>query len=230
MVTSMAVSSSLSPRKGRDLIDFARQVIEILKRNPWGVDQDLFLDQLHQGDPPAEQAKRDFYWEEFKRAKDYSNEQFDLGEDGWVWIRARRGLQRGQFFYQAVAEITNGQAAVIIPFPVSQLLLEQKEPEWMTRTKSHMRVKVANVEAKRRAALTTGNKKLLQEAEEELDDIFVFSTRLAAIYFNAGLTVANLRSLVKNPRTPKLLYNAIKRTLRACENYQKNVKGLSTLL
>lgn len=220
----------LIPRRGRDLIDFAGRVIEILRANPWGVDQEVLLYHLFDGNPPTEQSRRDFYWEEFKRAKDHSNEQFDLGEEGWVWIRARRGLHRGHFYYQAVAEIRSGRAEVILSFPVSQVLHEEKEPEWLTRTRSHMRIKVANVEAKRKAALATRNRELYEEAERDLDDIFVFSTRLAAVYFDTGLTVANLRALVQDRRTPKILHNAVKRTLKACERYQKEAKDLSEIV
>jgi hypothetical protein len=219
-----------APRTGRDLVDFARQAIEILRDNPWGVDQELFLSRMFDGNPPTDQQTRDFYWQEFKRAKAHSNEQFDLGEEGWVWIRARRGLYRGHYYYQAVAEIVNGETKIIIPFAASQILLEEKEPEWLTRTRSQMRIKVANVETKRRTGLESGNRKLVEEAERDLDDIFVFSTRLAAVYFNAGLTVANLRALAQDPKTPRVLHNSVIRALRACERYQREAKDLSTLL
>lgn len=222
--------TNLSPRRGKDLIDFAHRVIQILRACPWGVDQELFLYELFNGSPPQEQHTRDFYWDEFKRAKDYSNEMFNRREDGWLWVRARRGLHPGQFYYQAVAQIQDGEPEIIISLPVSGILLQETESQWLTRTKSHMRVKVAHIEAKRKTALTTGNPGLLQEAERELDDIFVFSTRLAAINFDTGLTIADLKALSRSERVPALLHNAIKRTLNACERYQEQAKKLSTLV
>lgn len=219
--------STLVAREGKDLIDFAHECIQILKKHPWGVDQDLFLDELFSGNPPADSKTRDFYWEEFKRAKNLSNEMFDTREEGWAWIRARRGQRPGQFFYQVVAQVVNGEVEVVIKYPVSETLYQEKEAEWLTRTRGHMRVKVANVQAKEVAGRLTGSQRLIEEAEHDRDDVYMFSTRLAEINFDTGLTLKELKELAISRRVPAGLLNAIRRSLDAGAKYQKQVKNLS---
>jgi hypothetical protein len=155
---------------------------------------------------------------------------FNQRESNWVWVRARRGLVRGQFFYQAVAQITDGEPEIVIRYPVSQTLHEEKTAEWFTRTKSQMRVKVANIEAKRRAAITSGSRPLLQEAERELDEIYVMAPRLAAIYFDTGLTVEDLQQISRSPRLPRMLHNSVKRTLDSYKKFQHQIHELSRVI
>src|SRR6185437_3822096 len=143
------------PRQGTALVDFARRAVEILIDNPWGVDQELFLLEYYSGNQPIDPEKRDFEWAEFKRARDLSNQMFNKLQNGWVWIRARHGKQPHQFFYQAVAKIVDGEPEIVIRYPVSEALLIDKTGDWLTRTKSHMRVKVANIDAKKKAALSS---------------------------------------------------------------------------
>lgn len=218
------------PRQGTDLVDFALRVVEILTANPWGVDQDLFLLEYYAGNPPTDPATRDFEWEEFKRAKDYSNQMFNKLQNSWVWVRARHGKLPGQFFYQAVAKIVDGEPEIVIRYPVSEALLVDKTGDWITRTKSQMRVKVANIEAKKKAAIETNNPRLLREAEAELDEVIVLAPRLAAIYFDTGLTVQDLRVLATSPRVPRLLHKSVKRTLQSYEKSQDEIRNLSQLI
>jgi hypothetical protein len=217
-------------RQGTAFIDFARRVVEILIDNPWGVDQDLLLHEYYGGNPPNDRAARDFEWAEFKRARDHSNQMFNKLQDGWVWMRARHGKVPHQFFYQAVAKIIDGEPEIIIRYPVSEALLIDKTGDWMTRTKSHMRVKVANLDAKKTAALATGNSRLLREAEAELDEIVVLAPRLAAIYFDTGMTLEDLRVLARSSKVPRLLQKSVKRTLSAVEKSQEEVKELSQVI
>lgn len=223
----MGASPQFTPRSGTQFVDFARRVVEILLSNPWGVDQDIFLHEYYNGNPPSDPHTRDLQWEEFKRARDYSNEMFNKRVSDWGWIRARRGQMRGQYFYQAVAQIADGEPEIVIRYPISQTLYEEKTAEWFTRTKSQMRVKVANIEAKKRAALASGNRPLLQEADRELDEIYVLAPRLAAIYFDTGLTVEDLQELARSPRVPRMLHNSIKRTLDAYRRFQHQIQQLS---
>jgi hypothetical protein len=218
------------PRQGTAFIDFALRVVEILAANPWGLDQDLFLLAYYAGNPPTDPDTRDFEWEEFKRAKDHSNQMFNKLQNGWVWVRARHGKLPGQFFYQAVAQISNGEPEIVIRYPVSEALLVDKTGDWLTRTKSHMRVTVANIEAKKKAALATGNTKLMQEAEAELDEVIILAPRLAAIYFDTGMTVQDLRVLATSNKVPRLLHKSVKRTLAAYEKSQDEIKQLSQLI
>jgi len=217
-------------RQGTALVDFALRAVEILAANPWGVDQDLFLLEYYTGNPPNDRGTRDFEWEEFKRAKDYSNQMFNKLQNGWVWIRARHGKLPGQFFYQAVAKIVDREPEIVIRYPVSEALLIDKTGDWLTRTKSQMRVKVANIESKKKAALATGNTRLLREAEAELDEVVVLAPRLAAIYFDTGLTVQDLRVLATSPKVPRLLHKSVKRTLQSYEKSQEAIKNLSQLI
>ena len=226
----MATSAQLTPRFGTQFVDFARRVVEILMAYPWGVDQDIFLHEYYNGTPPSDSQTRDFQWEEFKRAKDYSNEMFNSRKSEWVWVRARRGLARGQFFYQGVARIVDGEPEIVIRYPISQTLYEEKTAEWFTRTKSQMRVKVANIEAKKRAAIASGNPRLLQEAEREFDEIYVMAPRLAAIYFDTGLTVEDLQQISRSPRLPRMLHNSVKRTLDTYKKFQHEIQQLSQVI
>lgn len=226
----MATAAQHFRRNGSHLVDFARQVVEILCRFPFGVDQDIFLLEYYGGNPPLDRATRDFEWEEFKRAKDYSNQQFDAHQEGWAWVRARRGLVRGQFFYQVVAQIVDGEPEKIIQYPISETLHLEKTAEWQTRTRSEMRVKVANIEAKKRHAIASSNQRLLNEAEQEMDEITVLAPRLAAINFDLGLTVEDLRQIARSPRIPRILQATVKRTLAAYEKSQEEIKKLSQIV
>ena len=223
-------SNPLAPRSGTVFIDFARRVVEILRKYPFGVDQDIFLMEYYNGNPPMDTFTRDFEWEEFKRAKNFSSEQFNAKKESWVWVRARHGLLRGHFYYQAVAEIKNGQHKVIIEYPISERLSIDKTGEWQSRTRSEMRVRVANIEAKRKRAQITGSTKLLAEAEKELDEILVFAPRLAAINFDTGLTVQDLRGLARSPKVPLLLQRTVKKTLDAYEKSLEQIRKLAQIV
>jgi hypothetical protein len=217
-------------RSGTAFVDFARRCADIVLARPFGVDQDIFLNDYYGGVPPMDRATRDFEWSEFKRARDYSNSMFDKHVEGWVWMRARHGHAAGQFYYQAVAHILNGEPEKIIAYPVSEALHNDKVGDWMTRTRSHMRVKVANIHAKKRVGLATGRTNLVREAEAEMDEITVLAPRLADIYFDTGLTVQDLRQLAISTRVPVGLLNAVKRTLQAYERSQREVQKLSQLI
>ncbi len=230
MASPTRPSPSLVPRSGTVFFNFAKRVVEILCKYPFGVDQDIFLMEYYSGSPPFDRFTQDFEWEEFKRAKNYSSQQFDALNEGWVWVRARHGLLRGQFFYQAVARIEGGKHKVIIEYPVSERLYIDKTGEWQTRTKSEMRVRVANIEAKRSRGLASGNTALIKEAEKELDEIIVFAPRLAAINFDTGLTVQDLRDINLSPRIPRLLQRSIKKTLDAYEKSLKEIRTLSGIV
>jgi len=219
-----------SPRHGSTFIDYALRVVEILTANPWGVDQDFFLYEYYAGNPPTDTQTRDFEWEEFKRAKDHSNRMFNQQKNGWLWVRARHGKLPGQFFYQAVAKITDGEPEIVIRYPVSEALLVDKTGDWLTRTRSHMRVTVANIEAKKKTALATGNSRLMREAESELDEIIILAPRLAAIYFDTGMTLQDLRVLAKSSKVPRLLQKSVKRTLSAYEKSTYEIAQLSNLI
>jgi len=218
------------PRQGTAFVDFALRAVEILLANPWGVDQDRFLYEYYNGNPPTDLVTRDFQWEEFKRAKDYSHQMFKNGIDGWAWVRARHGSLPHQFFYQAVAKIVGGEPEIVIRYPVSQALLIDKTGDWYTRTQSHMRVTVANIRAKKNAALAAGNTRLLSEAEAELDEMVVLAPRLAEINFDTGMTIQDLRVLANSPRVPRLLQNSVKRTLQSYERSQGEVRNLSRII
>lgn len=218
------------PRSGTVFVDFAKRVIAILRKYPFGVDLDIFLMEYYNNNPPLDRSTQYFEWEEFKRAKDYSSDLFNKKREGWVWVRARRGLLRGHFYYQAVAEIKNGQHKVIIEYPVSERLYIDKTGEWQTRTRSEMRVRVANIEAKRTRAHASGNTGLLKEAERELDEILVFAPRLAAINFDTGLTVQDLRELARSPRVPLLLQRTVKKTLDAYEKSLEQIRKLAQIV
>lgn len=93
-----------------------------------------------------------------------------------------------------------------------------------------MRVTVANIEAKKKTALATGNSRLMREAESELDEIIILAPRLAAIYFDTGMTLQDLRVLAKSSKVPRLLQKSVKRTLSAYEKSTYEIAQLSNLI
>ena len=218
---------SLSPRHGPDLLRFAREVIDLLRANLGGLDQTGFIATYFARNPPASQSDKDFYWSEFKRAAQYSNAMFDLREEGWSFVRALAGPRRGQFYYVAVATIVSGQPAIEAPYPIAEQLDERTTAEWRTRTRSRMRIRVADLHSK----MATGDPRLMAEAEKHFDDIFLVSTRLAAINFDFGMSIEDLRELA-DPRDPRLriLNKPIKNALDAIERAQDRINELAAVV
>lgn len=217
----------VSPRHGADLVRFAREVVDLLRAHPTGLDQRGFLHEYFSGNPPVSREDRDFYWAEVKRAARYSTAMFDLGEEGWSFIRALQGPRRGQFYYLAVATIVSGQPTVEVPYPLAEQLDERATTEWSTRTRSRMRIRVADLQSK----TASGNPKLMAEAEKKFDEILLISTRLAAINFDSGMSIEDLRQLA-NPRDRRLqiLSRPIQRALDAVEKAQKQINELAGLV
>lgn len=221
------LQQQLHPRHGADLVRFAREVVDLLRAHPTGLDQASFLAEYFSGDPPTSHEDCDFYWAEFKRAVKYSTMMFDLGEEDWSFIRALRGPRRGQFYYLVVATIVSGKATVQAPWPIAEQLDEQTTSEWTTRTKSRMRIRVADLQAK----MASGNPRLIAEASEKFDDVLLISTRLAAINFDSGMSIDDLRQLA-NPRDHRLqiLSKPIKNALNAIEKAQDRINELADLV
>lgn len=221
------IQPQLHVRHGADLVRFSREVVELLRLHPNGLDQAGFLSEYFSGDPPSSQEDCDFYWTEFKRAARYSTAMFDLGEEDWSFIRALRGPRRGQFYYIAVATIVSGKPNVQVPWPIAEQLDERTTEEWKTRTKNRMRVLVSDLQAK----MASGNPKLIAEASEKFDDVLLISTRLAAINFDSGMSIEDLRQLA-NPRDYRLriLSKPIKKALNAIEKAQDRVNELAELV
>ena len=90
-----------------------------------------------------------------------------------------------------------------------------------------MRVRVADLQSK----IASGNPTLIAEAEQKFDEIFLISTRLAAINFDSGMSLEDLRQLA-NPRDRRLrvLSAPIRRALGAVENAQRQVNELAELV
>lgn len=217
----------LSPRHGADLIRFAREVVDLLRANPTGLDKDAFIQLYFPGNPPTSRQDREFYWQEFKRAAKYSTVMFELEEEGWSFVRALQGPRRGQFYYVAVATIISGQPTVEVPYPIAEQLDDRTTREWVTRTRNRMRIRVADLQAK----IASGNPTLAAEAEEQFDEIAFISTRLAAINFDSGMSLEDLRQLA-NPRDHRLriLGAPIRRALDAVEKAQDRINDLADLV
>lgn len=221
------MQTQLTPRHGTDLIDFAREVVDLLLANQAGLDQSGFIEAQFGSGAALSPEDRNFYWSEFKRAARYSTAMFELGEEDWVFIRALGGPRRGQYYYLAVAVIEAGKAKVVVSWPLAEQLHERTSREWDTRTKNKMRVEVADVQAK----LASGDPQLVAQAEEQMDNIVMISTRLAAINFDSGMSIEDLKQLA-NPRDRRLriLIKPIKKALKAIKRAQSDVNELADLV
>ena len=101
------------PPSSTVFVHFALDVVQLLQQaGPGGLDQDSFLNAYFRGNPPVGQADQDAWWEEFKRAREYSNNLFDKGISPWAMIRARPGARRGQYFYHIVGQRDNDRVNI----------------------------------------------------------------------------------------------------------------------
>lgn len=196
----------------------------LLDNNQMGLDQDGFLELHFQGSPPVSQSDRDTWWEEFKRACEYSNRSFDRGVPPWAMIRARPGHRRGQYFYHVVARL-DGDRIIPEGDPATMDLLEDfTDRRWHTQTKSRQRVRVAEAFSLIDRGRATNNQGLVDRGEQLLNQFVILSPGLAAVNFDAGLVMDDLQQLAHS-RDPhiRLLNSQIRNALRSGRRFQRDV-------
>lgn len=211
------------PRNHLDMV-FVDRVLDILENHPNGVTRDDFLDAYYAGILP-DSATCDRTWEEFKHVELFSNSMFNGREEGYLWIRARRGL-RGVFYYHAVAKIENGTFRFLVPEAFALYLNDQHTREWKTRTKTKMRSTVVAAQQMLARGQARGDIAVIREAEERLSEVVMISTRLASINFGDGLVLDHLRRLAASPDL-SLLNPQIRRALHAMERASETVNELA---
>ena len=164
------------PATSTAFVHFALDVVQLLQQaNPGGLDQDRFLNAYFQGNPPASQPDRDAWWEEFKRARDYSNRLFDQGISPWAMIRARPGTRRGQYFYHIVGRRDNDRVKIETDPGSMDLLDDFTDRRWRTQTRSRQRVRAAEALSLIAHGTKTNNQTLIVRGQKLLNDIVILS-------------------------------------------------------
>ena len=214
-------------------VHFALDVIDLLKQSsPGGLDQDGFLaayftGRLHRP-PPTNQADRDAWWDEFKRAKDYSNARFEQGISPWAWIRARPGGRRGQYYYLIVGDWdSNGRVKIQADAADLDLLDDFTDRRWRTQTQSRQRVVASHGIALINEGNARNDPRLVARGKELLNQFITLSPGLAAINFGSGIVMDDLHRLV-NSRDPhiRLLNRPLRDAIRSGTRFQRDVSVL----
>lgn len=230
MTMSTGNTSPPPPLRGAAFIRFALDVIDELRSSePHGLDEDGFLQAYFSGNPPSTSMVRHHWWGEFKRATKYSCRQFNNGEDGWAWIRALPGHQRGQYFYHAVSVRDVGRVDITEHAASLQRLEPFTTSRWLTQTKSRMRVRAAEGLALIEAGRQTSNVQLEARGQEILNEFTMLSPRLAAINFDTGIVSQNLVELAQssNPYIQRLVGGRIRRAIQSTQRLERDVNSIA---
>lgn len=229
MTASTMVGSSGLPLAGTAFLHFALNVVDLLEGSePDGLDQDRFLTRyfavyMSGSPPPSDIPTRDAWWDEFKRARDYSNEHFNRFEVLWAFIRAEPGSRRGQYYYHVVARREVDRAEIKASAASLSRLDAFTTPRWRTQTGSRQRVRAAEGLAFIEEGNRTGNTALAGRGQAILDEIITLSPGLAAINFDTGIVMDDLRRLAvsTNPHV-QLLRKQIHDALRSGSRFEKD--------
>jgi len=229
MTTGISGTLTGLPLAGTAFVHFALDVVDwLVQAEPHGLDQDEFLNKRFNGNPPTDYATRDAWWEEFKRARDYSNERFNDGVAPWAWIRALPGLRRGQQYYHAIAQREGDRVKITADAASMARLDDFTNRRWMSQTESRQRVRAADGLALIQAGKRSGNPLLVDKGEAILSETITLSPGLAAINFDTGIVMDDLHRLdsSQNP-TIKLLSRRIKNALRSGRRFEQDVNHIT---
>ena len=171
------VTGSFVARTGRDRLDHARRVAEILEESGYGLMIDEIVAEICGGNLPPNQDTLDYEREEVKRSVEYSNKRFNASDPAWVWIRTRRRPPHS-WIYVAVAKMCRGNAVRIISPAVSYESYQRYVKDWETRTQTLTRMQVMDIEARKYVALMSGDGQAAQAIEAELYTLRIISPRL----------------------------------------------------
>jgi len=204
---SVPTKAIMMPRTGKDRLDHAMRIRDILEDHPYGLTINECVTEYYGNSPPIGE-QLEFECEEVKRSIKYINQRFQNRDSGWVWIRTRR-RPPNDWLYMAVAKMAAGAVVRIIDAAVSVETYERYERDWMTRTETLTRMEVLDIEARRFAALMSGDAESARLIESELDHLKIISPRLGLMYFGSGLVNENLEILENDPRA-RLINKQIK--------------------
>ena len=216
------------PPSSTAFVHFALDVVQLLQlAGPQGLDQDNFLNAYFRGNPPVGQTDQDAWWEEFKRAQDYSNNLFDQGISPWAMIRARPGARRGQYFYHIVGQRDNDRVKIETDPGSLDLLDDFTDRRWRTQTRSRQRVRAAEALALIVQGTKTNNQALIDRGQVLLGEIVILSPGLAAVNFDTGMLMEDLQQLA-NSRNPhiRLLNKQIHSALDSGRKLERDVDAI----
>ena len=216
------------PPSSTAFVHFALDVVQLLQQaGPTGLTQDSFLNMYFRGNPPMSQADRDAWWEEFKRARDYSNRLFDEGLSPWAMIRARPGTRRGQYSYHIVGQRDNDRVKIETDPGSLDLLDDFTDRRWRTQTRSRQRVRAAEALALIAQGTNTNNQALIDRGQKLLGEIVILSPGLAAVNFDTGMLMEDLQQLA-NSRNPhiRLLNKQIRTALDSGRRLERDVDAI----
>ena len=216
---------SLQPRVGRDRLDHARKIAEILENAAYGLTINEVITELFGGALPNTQARLDYEIEEFKRSYLYCNDRFNAHEAGWIWIRTRK-IYPNKWVYLSVAKMCHGNVVRIIDAAVSYESYERYRKDWETRTETLTRMEVADIGARKEAALMHGDVEAAKTIDSEFDHLRIISPRLGQMYFGAGLVDENLEILENDPRA-RIFYRQIGEVRDNIKRLQRSTAKLS---
>ena len=229
MTVSSSGGSSGLPLTGTAFVRFALNVLDLLEASePDGLDQDRFLARyfavhMSGNPPPRDPPTRDAWWDEFKRVRDYSNEHFNRRDVPWAFIRAEPGGRPGQYYYHVVARREGDRVRIKASAASLSRLDAFTTPRWQTQTESRQRVRAAEGLAFIEAGTRTGNTAVADKGQAILDEFITLSPGLAAINFDTGIVMDDLRRLAAStdPHV-QLLRKPIHDALRSGARFEKD--------
>ncbi len=218
-------SINLQPRTGRDRLDHARRIAEILENAAYGLTINEIVIELFGGTSPTTQSRLEYEIEEFKRSYQYCNDRFNTREPGWIWIRTRR-RHPNDWVYIAVAKMCNDNVVRMIDASISYESYDRYRKDWETRTKTLTRMQVVDIEARKESALMNGNVTAANRIDAEFDHLRIISPRLGQMYFGAGLVDENLE-ILENDRRGRIFNRQIRQVRDDIKRLQRSTANLT---
>ena len=216
------------PTKSTAFVHFALDVVELLQQSrQFGLDKNGFLNAFFHGTPPTTEADQEAWWNEFKRAKDYSNECFKKGMAPWAWIRARPGATKGQYFYMIVGQREGDRVKIEGDAANLDLLDAFTDRRWRTQTQSRQRVRASRGLALIDSGVASGDQRLIDKGQSLLNEFITLSPGLAAMNFDTGIVMDDLERLANStdPRI-RLLNHQIRNALNSARNFERDLAPL----
>ena len=233
MTTGQQAQTPGLPLRGTAFVHFALDIIDLLKQaTPGGLDKDGFLMAYFRGSPPTNPVDQDAWWNEFKRAVQYSCRCFNQGAPLWAWIRARPGRTRGQYFYIIEAQCdNNGRILVEADAANAELLDDFTDRRWRTQTQSRQRVRAVRALSLIHEGTTQNDPRLVSRGEGLLREFITLSPGLAAINFGSGILMEDLERLARsNHPHIRLLNRQIQNALRSGRRLEKDLGDLVAIV
>jgi hypothetical protein len=208
----------------------------IEQHNAGGLTRDE-IGRLLEGAPPTDPQQLANYEdrvnrhanEEFDKVRKACRAMFEGGFEGWgfIWNRRTREIR-----YHVVAKVENGFRIPILGYYAAGQIGHTQSKEIRTRTRSAMRIQLAQVKSLENYARTLpagpDRTALLKEFEQRFNAVEIRSLRLAALNMDSGITLEDFEQLA-NPRDRRLRIFA-KQTKLYVDLQRKAIKELTELV